>query len=197
MPQDRQDLRRRLVAVARAQSGYFTAAQAREVGYSYSAQSYHAHRGNWERVSYGIYRLPEWPVGRHDDLVRWFLWSGQRAVVSHESALSVHELGDVNPSYVHLTVPPDLHQKSSSAVLHVGELPDDDIDVREGFKVTTPLRSLLDVAAGDLDGDQLERAIQDAVNIGLASRRALLARADSFGPRAALRVERALMERVG
>ena len=174
------------------QSGYFTAAQARGAGYSYSAQTYHRNRGNWDRIDYGLYRLPEWPIGKHDDLVRWYLWSRQRAVVSHESALSVHELGDVSPTRVHLTVPPGFGQEAQGAVLHVADLPESDVEIQEGFKVTTPLRSLLDGAAGDLDGDQLERVIRDAIDSGLVPRRALLGRADQFGSRAALRIERAL-----
>ena len=41
-------------------AGYFTAAQAREAGYSYQAQKYHADRGNWERVRRGLCWLSCW-----------------------------------------------------------------------------------------------------------------------------------------
>jgi hypothetical protein len=43
---DRQMLRRRLLKLAASQHGYFTAAQAREIGYSYQAQKHHADYGN-------------------------------------------------------------------------------------------------------------------------------------------------------
>lgn len=59
---DRIDLRRRLIDIAAAQSGYFTAGQAREAGYSYSAQRYHVNRGNWQQVDRALFRLPEWPA---------------------------------------------------------------------------------------------------------------------------------------
>ena len=59
--------------------------------------------------------------------------------------------------------------------------------------MTTPLRSLLDVASG-LDLDQFARAIAEGLERGLTTRRALLARADEFGAKAALRIERALQE---
>lgn len=192
--QDRTDLRRRLLTLAASQSGYFTAGQAIDVGYSYPAQRYHAQRGNWLRVDRGIFRLPEWPVGPREDLVRWSLWSRFRAVVSHETALSVHELGDVDPARVHLTVPQNFRQADQAVVLHRGELPPTDIEGREGFNVTTPLRSLLDVAAGDLDLDQIARAIGEAAERGMTTRRSLLARADELGAHAALRIERALKE---
>jgi predicted transcriptional regulator of viral defense system len=190
--QDRTDLRRRLLAIAARQSGYFTAAQALDAGYSYPAQGYHAKRGNWLRVDRGIYRLPEWPTGPRDDLVRWSLWSRGRAVVSHETALSVHELGDVDPARVHLTAPPNFRQKNAGVVIHRADLAPRDIQEHEGFRVTTPLRSLLDVAAVALDLDQLRQAIAEALARGMTTRRALLDRADEFGANAALRIERAL-----
>lgn len=192
--QDRTDLRRRLLAIAARQSGYFTAAQALDAGYSYPAQGYHAKRGNWLRVDRGIFRLPEWPTGPREDLVRWSLWSRNRAVVSHETALSVHELGDVDPAHVHLTAPPNFRQLNPGVVIHRVDLPPQDIEEHEGFRITTPLRSLLDVATGELDLDQLGQAIEEALVRGMIARGPLLARADEFGSNAALRIERALQE---
>lgn len=189
---DRQDLRRRLAATAGTQSGYFSAAQALDVGYSYQAQRFHTDRGNWVRVDRGIFRLPEWPIGEHDDLVRWTLWSRGKAVVSHETALSVHDLGDANPAVVHLTVPHNFRSRSPGVRLHKGELPLDDVWQYEGFKITTPLRTLLDVAADNLELDQLVEAIKQACARGPATKQALLSRGEELGPRAALRIERAL-----
>ena len=191
-PRDRLDLRRRLAGVAATQSGYFTAAQALEAGYSYPAQKYNADRGSWARVDRGLYRLPEWPVGAHDDLVRWSLWSRGKAVVSHDTALSVYELGDLNPARVHLTVPPNFRPTAPGVILHRGVLPSDDIRSHEGYRITTPLRSLLDVAAEGLELDLLSGAIQDALGLGVVTQRELLRRADEFGAQAALQIERAL-----
>ena len=146
------------------------------------------------RVDRGIFRLPEWPVGAREDLVRWTLWSRFRAVISHETALGVHDLGDVDPARTHLTVPLKFRQSDPSVVLHRGDLPAVDIDERDGYRVTTPVRSLLDVAGGDLDLDQLARAVDEAIENGMTTRRTLLARADELGARAALRIERALRE---
>ena len=60
MPVDRRDLRRRLFHVAAQQGGYFTAAQAKSVGYSYQAQAYHVAASNWNRVDRGF---SAWPNG--------------------------------------------------------------------------------------------------------------------------------------
>jgi predicted transcriptional regulator of viral defense system len=189
---DRQELRKSLAQIAAAQSGYFTAAQALRIGYSYPAQRYHAERGNWLRVDRGIFRLPEWPAGPHEDLVRWTLWSRERAIVSHDTALALHGLGDVNPASVHLTVPPGFRSRAPGVVLHVGIVPKEETEGHEGFRITTPVRTLIDVAEGDLELDQLTRAIGDALKRGITTRRALRARAESADPRAAFRVERAL-----
>lgn len=147
MRTDRRDLRRRLFALAAEQGGYFTAAQARTVGYSYQAQAHHVGAGNWQRVDRGLFRLTEWVPDLHDHLARWTLWSRGRGVVSHETALSVHELGEFESPAVHLTVPPGFTLRDSAIRLHFADLPDTDVTVRTGFRVTTPLRSLIDIAA--------------------------------------------------
>ena len=170
----------------------FTAAQALGAGYSYAAQKYHADHGNWTRIDRAIYRLADWPFGPHEDLVRWVMWSGDRAVVSHETAMSFHDLGGADPANVHLSVPPGFRKSAPSLILHSGVVPPQDIQRLDGVSVTTPLRTLLDVAAGDLDLDHLAAAVQDAINAGKATRRDLLRRSDEFGAHAALRIERAL-----
>ena len=98
MPVDRRDLRRRLFSLASAQGGYFTAAQAKDVGYTYPAQAHHASTGNWIRVDRGLFRLGEWVPGLHDHFARWSLWSKGRAVISHETALGVHDIGEFEAS---------------------------------------------------------------------------------------------------
>lgn len=86
------DLRRHLHEMAFGQAGYFTAAQAVSIGYTYQAQKYHVDRGNWMRVDRGLFRLSGWPSDPDDSYARWTVWSGGRGVVSHTSALAVHDL---------------------------------------------------------------------------------------------------------
>ena len=191
--QVRNALRKRLVEVASTQAGYFSASQALEAGYSYPAQHYHALNENWLRVGRGIFRIPEWPSSPHEDLVRWTLWSGQKGVVSHESALAVHELGDVNPASVHLSVPPGFRAKAEGVVLHRAIVEPAERQEHTGFWVTTPLRSLIDIASGSLDLDQVVTALVEAQRRGLVTAKRLRARADAAGDRAALRIERALV----
>ncbi len=192
MPVDRRDLRRRLFGLASEQAGYFTAAQAKSLGYSYQAQAHHVGAGNWLRVDRGLFRLAEWIPDIHDDLARWTLWSRNRGVVSNETALAVHGIGEFESPRVHLTVPASFTMRDDAVVLHRAELPPIDVIERIGFRVTTPVRSIVDIAATVPDDEQLGRAIIDAVQAGLLSLRTLRSRADAVDVRAALQIERAL-----
>lgn len=192
MPTTRRDLRKALFALASEQSGYFSAAQAKRVGYSYQAQAHHVTSGNWIRFDRGIFRLAEWLPQPHDELARWSLWSHGRAVVSHETALAVHSIGEFESGQVHLTVPPGFRQRDMAVVLHTAELADADIEDRPGFRLTTPQRSIIDVAATGADEEQLTRGIAQAEEEGLLTIRALCAQAEVVDVRAALYIERAV-----
>lgn len=192
MPVDRRDLRRRLFHLAAQQGGYFTAAQAKEIGYSYQAQFHHVHAGNWHRIDRGLFRLVEWVPEMHDDLRRWALWAKGRAAVSHQTALSVHEIGEFEAARVHLSVPPGFTMHDPALVLHHADVPDIDVMEMAGFRITTVARSLADLAAAGADEDQLARAIGQAREEGLVTLRQLRSRSEAVGLKSALVVERAI-----
>jgi predicted transcriptional regulator of viral defense system len=180
---------------ASRQSGYFTAAEAVEAGYSHQAQYFHVRSGNWVRIDRGLYRLREFvllPGDEHGHFVRWWLWSKGRAVVSHASALAVHDLGIANPEKIHLTVDPGFRQRNEAVVLYRAELLPDEIEDREGFKVTTPLRAITESAAEALDQDMIDSAVAELLQRGEATRGQLVRAAQRLGSRAELGVERAL-----
>lgn len=192
MPVERRERRRRLFELAAEQGGYFTAAQAKSLGYSYQAQAHHVSVGNWWRIDRGLFRLAEWVPGPHDEFARWALWSRGRAIVSHESALGVHGIGEFESPRVHLTVPPGFTMHHDAIGLHYAEVPGEDIAEHTGFRATTPLRTIIDIAASAPDEDQLAHTIDDARHVGLVTPRRLRSRAEAVDPRAALYIERAL-----
>jgi predicted transcriptional regulator of viral defense system len=188
-------VRDRLWRIAGRQRGYFTAAQAVTVGYSYQAQHFHVRRRNWIRVDRGIYRFREYqelPSSETDHLVRWSLWSRGRAVVTHTPALAVAGLGTANPAEIHLTVPPGFRQKDPAVVLHRATLTDVEIEQHEGFLVTAPVRAIVECAAAAVDQDVLDSAVAEALERGMSTRRRLLHTAQELGARAELGVERAM-----
>lgn len=150
-------------------------------------------RRNWLRIDQGAVRLTEWIPGVHDELSRWTLWSKGKGVVSHESTLAEHELGDFESAYVHLTAPPGSRIRDSAVVLHQADLAGIDIVQRTGYRVTSVVRSIVDVhAATGVDAAQLNRAIHEAQERGVLAFGDLRDHAEAVDPRIAPRIERAL-----
>jgi predicted transcriptional regulator of viral defense system len=197
MEGDRRERRKRLFHdIAADQRGYFTAAQALTVGYSYQAQAHHVDAGNWIRVDRGLFRLAEWVPEVHDELARWALWSGGRGVVSYESALGVHQVGEFEAVKVHLSVPRNFTMADPAVVIHRASLEAQDVVDGGGFRLTSVTRSIVDVAATGVDLDQLARAIDEARERGLVNIKTLRSRAEGIDLRAALAIERALALKV-
>ncbi len=190
--------RNQLAELASGQEGFFTAAQAVEAGYSYRLQHLHHHAGNWEKVGHGVYRLPHFPLPTRADLITLSLWSRRRsgevqAVASHETALSIYELSDVLPAKNHLTVPPGFRKPNPPAsVLHRAKLEVGDWKDHGGYRVTTPLRTLCDVAEDALGEDLLHQAVAEAIERGLVRRKALETARPSLSERGRARMQRAL-----
>jgi predicted transcriptional regulator of viral defense system len=180
MTRSTREAARALRATALEQGGYFTAKQSKASGYDYPHLEYHVSTGAFERVEHGLYRLTDMPVAENDDLIRLSLWSRNRAdepqaVVSHESALVLHELTELLPDEIHLTVPPGFRKVApQGCVLHKEVLLPAEVEERIGFRVTTPLRTLLDVAAGTTSEEQLEKAVTGALGRGLVRRSRLV-----------------------
>jgi predicted transcriptional regulator of viral defense system len=165
----------RLYELAETQGGYFTSADASALGYGTAHQYFHVKKGNWVRADRGIYRLKRFPSSRHEDLVRWWLWSRKQGAISHESAAALYELGDVLPSKTHLTVPPGFRKKvAAGIVLHKAPFGKKDVEMREGVRVTAPLRTILDLARAHLDPERLTAVVKDAVRRGLVEKQSLL-----------------------
>ena len=200
MAQSRKDAAFALAALAHEQGGYFTTKQAKQAGYGYKHLDYHETAGNFERVSHGLYRLPTVPPSEHDEMIRLALWSRNQkdlpqAVVSHESALVLHDLTELLPDRIHLTVPPAFRKPAPrGCVLHKAVLAPEDVEERVGFRVTSPLRTLRDSAAGSVSQEQLEKAVKDALMRGLVQR-AKLKDAIQQDPRIG-RLQAALQRRV-
>ena len=167
-----------LFQIAEQQQGYFTAKQAAAAGYQLGSQAHHVKSGNWVRVERGIYRLARFPQSSEEQLVIYALWSRNRAgetegVYSHQTALSIHELSDVNPTKLHMTVPTAFRRRAKLPkilALHRASLDEKEVEQRQGFAVTRPLRAIADlVAAESVSRDIVEQALTEGRQRGLLS----------------------------
>src|SRR6266851_5446888 len=167
---------RQLHKIAQSQQGFFTTKQAIRSGFTEKTHSYHVKAGNWIREHRGIYRLADFPTPERPDLMLWYLWSQNRQEVpegtySHDTALSLHELSDIMPSKLHMTVPKYFRRNSripEVLILHRADLSESDIEQMQGVRVTRPLRTVLDlIQTGHVDRNLIRQAIDEAMRRGL------------------------------
>jgi predicted transcriptional regulator of viral defense system len=163
-----------LFEVASGQEGFFTTAQAATAGYSPQLLQKHLRAGRVRRVRRGVYRLAHFPPGEHEDLAVVWLWSERAGVFSHESALALHELSDVLPSRVHLTLPGAWRTRRlrvpRGVVLHHADVAKDARAWVGPVPVTAVRRTLEDCIAAGVAPDLVEQAIQQASARGLIPR---------------------------
>jgi predicted transcriptional regulator of viral defense system len=167
---------RRLYEVAQSQQGFFTTKQAIRSGFAATTHSYHVNAGNWIREHRGIYRLADFPTAERPDLMLWYLWSQNRqeipeGVYSHDTALSLHELSDIMPSKLHMTITRGFRRNSKIPdilVLHQAQLDPSDVQEMHGVRVTRPLRTIVDLLrSGHVNQSLLKQAVDEAIRRGL------------------------------
>lgn len=108
--------RERLLEEAFERHGFVTRADALRDGHSPNALRMLIARGALQKVAHGVYRMPVVPASEYDNLHLAVLWTGvENAALSHETALSLYELSDVNPDRIHVTVPTHRRIRRSGA----------------------------------------------------------------------------------
>ena len=168
----------RLYEIAAAQEGQFTTRQAAEAGYSPQLLVHHIHGGRMLRVRRGIYRLVHSPAGEHEDLVTVWLWSERAGVLSHETALALHELSDVLPAHVDLTLPAGWKTRRfrvpEGVVLHHADIAPTQRTWAGPIPITSVSRTLNDLAKDGLSPELLRQAARQALRRGLTTRAELV-----------------------
>jgi predicted transcriptional regulator of viral defense system len=185
-----------LFAVASAQAGCFTAAQAAADGFSSALLGHHVRSGRFLRLTRGLYRFRDYPAQPGDEIVAAWLRQAPDAVVSHESALAVLDLADTIAERVHLTVPRSRRRLVAQdwVAIHTTTHPlaPDDVLTRRGMRVTAPARTIADVAAAGVAPDQVTAAVHAALDRGMTTPALLREAASIRGQRVQRLVESAL-----
>jgi predicted transcriptional regulator of viral defense system len=166
-----------LLPLAEQNDGLVTASEARALGIADSVLARLTQRGKLERVARGVYRIPYFPADRLSQYREAVLWARasqgpEQVALSHETALGVYGISDVNPSQVHLTVPKHARlrrRKPKWIVIHRGHLPSSQVTTHEGLPVTTVAKSVLDVMEATGRLGVARQAIKDARKEGYIS----------------------------
>lgn len=146
--------------------------------------------------------FPSWrptaAVGATHGLAAWLAVGKEVAVVSHESALDILWLSDVVPDAVHLTVPRskrNLPSLPGVRILTTSRPPrGQDLLTRDGMVVTLPTRSILDAAEAGTAPEQIETAVAEATERGMATAQELRRHAARRGRRVATAIANALQK---
>jgi predicted transcriptional regulator of viral defense system len=166
-----------LLPLAEQNDGLVTAAQARALGITGSVLARLTQRGKLQRAARGVYRIPYFPadpLSQYREAVLWARASHgpEQVALSHETALGVYGISDVNPARVHLTVPKHARlrrQKPKWITIHRGDPASSDVTSHEGLPLTTVAKSVMDVMETTGRLALVRQAIKDARKEGYIS----------------------------
>lgn len=160
----------KLREVALDQHGFVTTAQALDEGVSKATLSKLAARGRIERVAHGVYRVPQVPADRFDRFMLAVLWTGApEALVSHESALDMYGVCDVNPKVIDVTVARGRRisrQGGEGYSLHRENAAAADVAWREGVPVVSLRRAIEQCLEAGTPTYLLEQAVENGLAEG-------------------------------
>ena len=166
--------------LAEGQWGMFTTAQAEARGVPRTDVARLVRRELARRLRHGVHMMPGVPSGPFEDVrAEWLATepartAGERredsepVIVSDESAALIHGMGDLPPGGVHLTSVRRLQSRQQWVTIHRRQITDREYQWVDGLPVTTPRRTLEDLAdSGRWDQSQLRAVANDAIARGL------------------------------
>jgi hypothetical protein len=169
----------RLAQVAAFQHGVFGRAQALAAGLTKSQLDRRLQDRRWVRVLPRVYR----DAATASSLVAPFwaavLWSGPGSALSHRSAALLWRIEPAMRGPIEVAVPAARAPRANGIVVHRADT-DRDVILVEGLPLTSPCRTLIDLA-GIVDDAELGVALASALLHGLVTVPALLGRLDELG----------------
>jgi very-short-patch-repair endonuclease/predicted transcriptional regulator of viral defense system len=151
---------------ATRQHGVIARAQLAEIGLSLDAIDHRVKLGRLQLLHRGVYAVGHRSLTRHGRWMAAALATGPGAVLRRRSAAALWRIREGEPARVEIASPRD-HRRPGIAVQRI-VLPPDELDEHDGIPVTTPARTLLDLAAV-LNEHQLARAAERAEALRLGS----------------------------
>ena len=146
-----------LAELAARQHGVVARAQLRALGFDRSAITYRLKLGRLHLLHRGVYAVGHRPPSPLATAMAAVLACGPDAALSHHSAAALWRIVPRWPTPTHVTAPGDRRRPG----IHVHRSGQADATTHYGIKVTTPLRTLVDLA-DVLNTKQLTRAVNEA-----------------------------------
>lgn len=162
-----------ILQLARTQHGIVARWQLVAAGVPRTLLDDRVKRGRLERRARGVYRVRGLD-GAHAEVVAAVLQAGALAVASHESAGHVQELIAFRPPHVIVSTSGGHPRNASGVMVHRVQLAADERTSCDGVPVTSPPRTLLDLAA-TLPDRALEQALARCLRLTGVTDDAILA----------------------
>jgi len=159
--QNAQSSRESVWSLADRQHGVVARTQLLELGLHPQAIKHRIARGRLHPVFRGVYAVGRPEVSLYGRWMAAVLRCGPDAVLSHETAARLWEIVVHSPRCIELSVPPAATHRVRGLVAHRRVCTQGDITIRHAIPVTTPVCTLIDIAAC-LSTSQLEAAINEA-----------------------------------
>jgi predicted transcriptional regulator of viral defense system len=146
--------------------GFLTTDHARQLGVDPHRLQVMEGRGLVERVSRGVFRFADVPAGALDQYMEAVLWPfPAQGVLSHDTALDLHDLCDVNPSRIHVTVPAGYRTTRDVPPLfelHRKDLPREEIGWHDGIPIVSVRQAIRGSAENHVGWNLIDQAITTA-----------------------------------
>jgi very-short-patch-repair endonuclease len=151
----------RIADIARGQHGLVTAEQLGNLGLSRKQVTGWTTNGRFDRVLPSVFRLAGTTATREQRFMAAVLWGGPHALASHRCAAELWGFDGLAAAKPEITLAKTAGKGSSRVVVHHTRWPTHDRRIRRGVPVTTPERTIIDLA-GSLSAEQLEIAFESA-----------------------------------
>jgi very-short-patch-repair endonuclease len=147
--------------LAKRQHGVVARRQLLGLGFGRRAIALRVERGLLHEVFLGVYVFGTRRITRKGRWMAAVLAAGEGAVLSHRSAARLWRLLPPTSEVVDVICPPERIVRRKGIASHSFQLRDDEWVVRDGIPVTSPFRTIFDLAAV-LKMRELERAFHEA-----------------------------------
>jgi very-short-patch-repair endonuclease len=166
-PQRGRDSGRTVAALAERQHGVVEHSQLIRLALTRSTIGRWVRNGRLHRLHRGVYAVGHRDLTRHGRFLAALFACGPKAVLSHRSSAALWGLQDPRGPRIDVTVPTSGgRSRHRLVVVHRCALAPNEITVKDAVRVTTPARTVLDLAAVSTRR-QLERTIDQAEFLGL------------------------------
>jgi len=181
--------------LVRRQHGVVARGQLLDLGLSVRAIEHRLKTGRLHLLRRGVYAVGRPEIGHKGRWMAAVLSCGRGTVLSHRSAAALWGIGGERVGGIEVSTPfASFNQPTELRVHRRYGLRAEDVTQQDGIPVTSPIRTLLDLAA-ELPPGEVERAVNEADRLGLVDPETLREALGAYRGERGVRKLRTLLDR--